>query len=78
MRHILLKKDYISIFLLNLCNSDKNINLLTEYLSCIKHKFNIIIVTETWLTSHDNHSLYCPTYNLFQLNRVCKKNKRGG
>ena len=72
------KRDDISIFLLNICSVNKNINLLTEYLSCIHNKFNIILLTETWLTHHDNPSIYCPTYNVFQLNRLCKKKKRGG
>ena len=72
------KRDDISIFLLNICSFNKNINLLTEYLSCIHNKFNIILLTETWLTNHDNPSIYFPTYNVFQLNRLCKKKKRGG
>ena len=67
----------ISIFLLNICSFNKNINLLTEYSSCIKNKFNIILLTETWLTSDDNPLIYFPTYNVFQLNRLCKKKKRG-
>ena len=72
------KSGDISIFLLHICSFNKNINLITEYLSCIKNKFNIILVTETWLTSHDNPSIYFPTYNVFQLNCLCKTNKRGG
>ena len=52
------KRGYISIFLFNICSFNKHINLLTEYLSCITNKFNIIILTETWLTSHDNPSIY--------------------
>ena len=54
---------------------NKNSNLLKEYLSCIKHKFNIILLAETWLTSHDNPSIYCPTYNVLQLSHLCKKKK---
>ena len=57
------KIEDISISLLNICSFNKNIKLLTEYLSCIKNKFNIILLTETWLTSHDNPSIYFPTYN---------------
>ena len=67
------KSGDISIFLLNICSFNKNINLLIEYLSCIQNKFNIILLTETWLTSHDNPSMYFPTYNVFQLNHLCKK-----
>ena len=37
----------ISIFLLNICSFNNNIILITEYLSCIKNKFNIILLTET-------------------------------
>ena len=41
----------ISIFLLNISSFNNNINLLSEYLSCITfNKFNIILLTETWLT----------------------------
>ena len=69
-------KGEISIFLLNICSFNKNINLFTEYLNCIKHKFNIILLT-AWLTSHDNPSIYFPTYHLFQLNCLYKKKKRG-
>ena len=68
----------LSIFILNICSFNKNINLLTEYLSCIKNKYNIILLIETWLKSLYNPSIYFPTYNVFQLNRLCKKNKRGG
>ena len=75
------KRGDIRIFILNICSFNKNINLNTEYLSCIIHKFNIMLLTETWLTivdySHNNPSIYFPTYNVFQLNRLCKKNKRG-
>ena len=74
---MLLKED-ISIFHLNICSLNKNINLITEYLSCIKNKFNLILLTETWLTSHDNPSIYFPTYSVFQLNSLCKEKKRGG
>ena len=59
------KSGDISIFLLNICSFNKNINLLTEYLSCIKNKFNIILLTENWLTSLYNPSIYFPTYNVF-------------
>ena len=39
------KSGDISIFILNICRFNKNINLLTEYLSCITNKFNIILLT---------------------------------
>ena len=51
---------------------------LKEYLSGFTISFNIIILTETWLTESDVVQIYIEYYSYFQLNRVCNLKKRGG
>ena len=58
---ILSNEHYLSIY---------SVNKLNEYLSCFTISFNIIILTETWLTENDFVQIYFEHYSIFQLNRV--------
>ena len=71
-------ENYLSIIMLNICSFNKHVNKLKGYLSCFTINFNIIILTETWLTENDFVQIYFEHYSIFQLNRVCnlKKNRR--
>ena len=62
--------------MLNICSFNKHVNKLKEYLSCFTTSFNIIILTETWLTENDFVQIYFKHHIIFQLNRVCNLKKR--
>ena len=62
----------LSIIMLNIFSFNKHVNnTLKEYLCCFTISFNIIILTETWLTVNDFVQIYFNHYSIFQLNRVC-------
>jgi exonuclease III len=67
--------DCLKIIHVNIRSISKNFNQLTAYLCTLKIKYDIIILTETWL-SNDTSSLYCiPDYDRFCVNR---SRSRGG
>ena len=73
---IISNENDLSIILLNICSFNKHVNTLKEYLICFTIHFNIIILTETWLTENDFVQIYFEQYSIFQLNRVCNLKKK--
>lgn len=64
-----------STFHMNIRSLPKNYDLLTHHLSCLKHEFTVIALSETWL-SNDVESLYdLPNYTAVHYNR---ESRRGG
>ena len=60
-------ENYLFIIMLNICRFNKHVNKLIEYLSCFTINFNIIILTETWITENDFVKIYFEHYSIFQL-----------
>ena len=68
--------DGLSIIHINCRSLSANFSRLADYLSGFNHMFDIIAVSETWLTSNSNPSLFnLPGYEFCHVDR---KNKRGG
>ena len=53
----------------------KNINNITNYLDCIKLKFDIIVIAETWLNEFNSNIHFIKGYNALHTTRL---HKRGG
>ena len=64
-----------SIIHFNARSLSKNINNITNYLDCIKLKFDIIVITETWLNEFNSNIHFIKGYNALHTTRL---HKRGG
>ena len=49
--------------------------MLTDYLNSLNYKFDVIAITETWLSDNDEEYYSMPGYKLLTANRV---DKQGG
>ena len=66
----------ISIMHVNSRSLFKNYDDFVVFLSCVKHKFSVIGISETWFKqTTDTRMFDIPGYSLLQ---VCRSNKRGG
>ena len=59
----------LSIMNINIRSMRKNFNLMQIFLSLLCFRFTVIVVTETWLTSDQDHCFEIPGYNRFALYR---------
>ena len=67
--------DCFSLFHLNVRSVAKNLTALQNYLECLRFKFMIIGVTETWL-NNANVDVY--SIDGYQHISACRENRRGG
>lgn len=67
--------DTFSLIHFNARSLVKNMNNISDYLQCIKFKFDIIIISETWLNKF-NENLY--NINNYNVAHTTRTNKRGG
>jgi len=64
-----------STFHMDIRSLPKNYDLLTHHLSCLKHEFTVVALSETWL-SNDVESLYeLPNYTAVH---CIRESRRGG
>ena len=66
----------ISIMHINARSLFKNYEDFLVFLSCLKHNFSVIGISETWFKQTTDTCMFdIPGYSLLQ---VCRSNKRGG
>ena len=64
-----------SIIYFNARSLVKNDNEITNYLNSLNHKFNVIVISETWLNVYNKYLYFIDDYNNMHITR---DHKRGG